>query len=491
MKVIDLFEHQKISKDKIEKISEEKFNWDTFDEYLQKIWEDRKLYVSDDKIFSDDSKGYDREEESNKSTQQIFEILGKTIKPQNYVGFVQSQGIRFNIFPKIFNPDRVEDNNKINKEKINRNKIWKHLLFYLSKSKLFNCPFSDADVDSLDTDDLLEILIYLFANYTKNTVWEEPYSFYEEVTEETTFIKGRLDFPGYIRENLTKGRWQYFTCNHEPFQYDNLLNRIIKFTCRYLQSYCKESASSEILSSILFILDEVSDVKCTTRDCSKVKLNPLFENYKTILDMCKMFLENLSINNEDEENSNFSFLVPMEKIFEAFVFNSLNEICKEKEKIYYVESQSKKNFAIREDSKITAFEIRPDILLKKGKDVQAILDTKYKFRDFSKTEPERNKAGVSQSDIYQMVSYAVGIGCTSCYLIYPKRFNWISPNADDFVTFSIQSGLLNSLDIKITAVNIPVTSEEENYFKMKMEIEKGIKASFEKILSLKEVVLLE
>ena len=74
-------------------------------------------------------------------------------------------------------------------------------------------------------------------------------------------------------------------------------------------------------------------------DCNEVKLNRLQEDYNIVLNFCEMFLGNSSIARcKDENKLNFCFLVPMELVFEDFIFNFIkNNISK-----YYKEINKQK-----------------------------------------------------------------------------------------------------------------------------------------------------
>src|SRR5690606_37900674 len=74
-----------------------------------------------------------------------------------------------------------------------------------------------------------------------------------------------------------------------------------------------------------FILHDVSDVCCTAEDCDKVRLNPLFEDHRQILSLCKLYLSNQVIDMEHEDSRNFCFLIPMEYVFEDFIFGFISD----------------------------------------------------------------------------------------------------------------------------------------------------------------------
>ena len=70
-------------------------------------------------------------------------------------------------------------------------------------------------------DDFLELLIYIFANYTSEILASQPFQAYQTVDKELPYLKGSLSFDNYTKHNLSTGNWQHFYCIHQPFEYDN------------------------------------------------------------------------------------------------------------------------------------------------------------------------------------------------------------------------------------------------------------------------------
>jgi 5-methylcytosine-specific restriction endonuclease McrBC regulatory subunit McrC len=73
------------------------------------------------------------------------------------------------------------------------------------------------------------------------------------------------------------------------------------------------------------------------------------------------------------------------------------------------------------DSKKLFAQFKPDIILKKGEEIQVVLDCKYKKTNIIPEDDEVDVAMPSPSDIYQMVSYMVGLNCPHGVLVYPKN----------------------------------------------------------------------
>ena len=394
-----------------------------FVNYLSGVWQSRNRYIE---VSDEISEEEQQEQKLQKQRFFDFTVDGK-ISARNYVGVVQYEGLRIEIYPKIFADDETEN---VKKWQLN-------LLYWLTYCRKIKFPFSLADVSKLKFDDYLELLIYVFANYTEEIISQQPFQAYQTAEEETSFLKGRLSFDNYTKHNLTTGKWQNFYCSHEPFVYDNHFNRIIKYVTRRLSVITENHLNKEKLNEILFLLNDVSDILCTAEDCEKVKLNPLYDDHNHILGLCKLYLSNQVIDMDSEDSRNFCFLVPMEYIFEDFVFGFISG----KWPALNLSGQSTDFLATNQGSNV--FQIKNDIYIKD----KLIIDTKYKIR----ASGDGLKEGVSQSDLYQMVSYALRRNCTDVLLLYPEMKSALNAPA----VFQIQSDMLpENLNINIRSLDI-------------------------------------
>ncbi|NCT93066.1 MAG: hypothetical protein GXC72_01470 [Chitinophagaceae bacterium] len=393
-----------------------------FVNYLSGVWQNRNRYVESTEELTEE------EQQAEKIQRQRFfdfTVDGK-ISARNYVGVVQYDGIRVEVYPKIFADDEAENT-----------KQWQlNMLYWLSYCRKVKFPFSFADVSKLQFDDFLELLIYIFANFTEDVISNQPFQAYQTVGEESPFLKGRISYEEYTKNNLTTGKWQNFFCNHEPFVYDNLFNQIVKYVTKRLLAVSENYLNQERLNEILFILNDVSDIPCSANDCDKVKLNPLFAEHKHILDLCRLYLSNQVIDLEDEDSNNFCFLLPMEYIFEDFIFGFVSD----KWPALNIRSQSTDYLALSKGSSV--FQIRNDIYIPD----KLIIDIKYKIR----SNNDGLKKGVSQTDLYQMIGYAIRRNCNNLLLLYPES----KINAENAV-FEVPSIMLAE-DIIIEAKNIDI-----------------------------------
>jgi 5-methylcytosine-specific restriction enzyme subunit McrC len=171
-----------------------------FVNYLTNVWQNRNRYIELNEEVSEEAQ---QEEKIQKQRFFDFTIDGD-ISARNYVGVVQFEDIRIEVYPKIFSEDKT---NNVKKWQLN-------LLYWLTYCRKIKFPFSFADVSKLIFDDYLELLVYIFANFTEEILSQQPFQAYQKVEEETSFLKGRLSFEDYTKHNLSTGKWQNFYCTH-------------------------------------------------------------------------------------------------------------------------------------------------------------------------------------------------------------------------------------------------------------------------------------
>lgn len=209
-----------------------------------------------------------------------------------------------------------------------------------------------------------------------------------------------------MRSNLSNGQWQELQTQYTPLQFDNAFNQVVKYTATQLLPIASEK-TLPLLQSLLFTMHEVSEQTFTVADCEKITINRLYENHQQVLHMCRYFLANEKFCPPQQTGPYYSFLVPMERVFELFVTGFIRQHFSQLQP----QVQSRDYLATIQGQK--AFQIRNDIWLPEE---NVIIDMKYQLLD---AESEDIKKRVSQTDLYQMLAYAVGRRSTQVHLIYP------------------------------------------------------------------------
>jgi 5-methylcytosine-specific restriction enzyme subunit McrC len=431
------------------------FNWlkvekpDQLRSYLDEAWADQHLMFIDEM----NDEWSDRDEEVSARRQPFLAFDGNSIKARNYVGFIQTAELHLELYPKVFKHQRCDPL-----------LILRHLFFWFDYCRRWKFPFSKTDLEGLENISLPELLIRLMGSRMLDTVEEQPISLFETIDEKLSTPKGKIDFQKYLSSGLINGNQHIIDCIHQPFLFDNKMNRVIKYCTRVLMNKTKFAETQRILEQLLFILDEVEDVPCSYRDLDQIVLNPLFSSYEDIKNICSLVLQQMVYSNKQYELANWSLLFPMEYVFEDFIAGFIEKKFSSEWEVTYQRP------VMHLCAEPKAFRMRHDIMLtmKSNAEKKVIIDTKYKIRVAGfKSEA---KKGIVQSDMYQMLSYAVRRGCTEVLLIYPNIDERL--NKED--AFVIRPGFDIKEEIKISAVEVPFWSLKDFA---------GLPASLEKVIS--------
>jgi 5-methylcytosine-specific restriction enzyme subunit McrC len=409
-------------------------NPQTLKSYLHTIWQEQ--YAP---LIQDLGVEYFPENEfpTKNNFQPFLSFDGHNVRARNYIGFIQIDNLHLEIYPKVFKNQQAKPALML-----------RHLFFWFDYCRKWKFPFTKSDLDRIDDVELPELIIYLMASKMLETVSLSPISLYQPVQESLFSPKGRISFSRYLTSGFINGNQHIIECDHEPFVFDNRLNRVIKYTSRLLLNKTKFAENQNILQELIFILDEVEDQACSYYDLETVVLNPLFLEYAEIKDICKIVLQQLLYSNQQYDLSQWSLLFPMEYIFEDFIAGFIENKFSLTWKVEY--QKSNMNLSTVPES----FRMQHDIFLTSRKDEskKIIIDTKYKLRDGNFKQDK--KKGIYQPDLYQMVSYALRRGCNEVLILYPNIDEGLS-QSDSFI---IESGFPGSDKISIIAAEVPFWS---------------------------------
>jgi 5-methylcytosine-specific restriction enzyme subunit McrC len=419
--MINLFEYQ----NKVDTLA----SFDGLEGFLDEIWNSREK-----------NSFYSENDNDKIESQRFLQFIYKTneLKSNKYVGVIHYEGEKINLLPKIFyDGDKDYSENEINQ-------IQNHILWWLSYCRKIKFPNYQASLGSTKSD-FFEVLIYLFSKYTRELLSSSIYQQYEEVNRELSFIKGRLNTNEYINQNLSTGKWHKLNCTYDAFVFDNEFNRIIKYVTTLLFNVTGNHDNKKNLREILFILDEVSDERATAEQCARISFNHMFGEFETVRDYCQLFLTNCVSFDYKNDLKLFAFLLPMEYVFEDFIFGFIDKELEE------VTAKAQRSDTYLDEDK--TFNLKPDLWLK-TEEKSLIADTKYKIVYSDEKDP---KKGISQNDLYQMLAYAVRFEVDEIILFYPNTFKQAQ---EDNTELTIKDALAQDKEISVQAFQLPIINRE-------------------------------
>ena len=454
---------------------------DNLKQFLCEIWDKYKdIFPSSDVFDLDETSEEEQENIKRQKYQPFLRFDGPYIKARNYVGFIQNGEQVIEISPKVFK-DIIQSEPDLSEK--TRELMFNHYLFWLKYCDRWKFPFSSANLETYNQT-LPDIIIYLIAELFYNTISAQPLSLYQPVEEALLSPRGNINFKRYINKSIVYGKYQYIECDYEPYMYDNIVNRIIKHCVKLLINRTRFDKALQKLEEVLFILDEVEDVLCTINDANRITLNPYYDDYNNVIVICKNILNNQTYYYNKSSLKQWCLLFPMEVIFEQFIAGYL---ATNKDKIFKtatsinINRQESQKYLVKNAQGSDVFQMKHDIFLtiknSQYTERNIIVDTKYKLR--GQKEIKDNKKGVSQSDIYQMVSYALRRGCNDVVLLYPN----IDQEMREPDKFIVESGFSDKKIINVWVANVPFWTNTMDNFNIEDRFDKQLKDIFDMMVT--------
>ncbi len=419
--MINLFEYQN-------KVAEQD-SFKGLEEFLDVIWNNREK-----------NSFYSEKKDDRIESQRFLQFIYKSneLKSNKYVGVIHYKGKKINLLPKIFyNSEKEYSANEVTQ-------IHNHILWWLSYCRKIKFPNYQTSLGNTESD-FFEVLIYLFSKFTRELLNSSIYQQYEDINRELTFMKGRLNVNEYINKNLSTGSWHKLNCTFDAFVFDNEFNRIIKYVATLLFNNTSSQDNKKNLREILFILDEVLDVRATAEQCARISFNPMFGEFELVRDYCVLFLKSCISFDYKNDLKLFAFLLPMEYVFEDFIFGFIDK------EIKTVTAKAQRSDTYLDVGE--TFLLKPDLWIK-TEHKSIIADTKYKIVYSDEKDP---KKGISQNDLYQMLGYAVRFKVDEIILFYP---NTVSQNQERKTELTIRDALAGDKEILIKAFQLPIINRE-------------------------------
>ncbi|WP_294097350.1 hypothetical protein [Proteiniclasticum sp.] len=360
-----------------------------------------------------------------------------SLKIIHYVGFISKGNTCVQILPKIYEKSGISNDEEIKESMA----VLYKMIRYSSFNKVLQLP---EKIDSkLLEQDLLEIFIEIFADKVFRTYSSRMYREYIEIDENSSFIRGKIKVPETIRENLI--RKDKHIISYQSFEQDNVINNVVKTVILRLLGVSKSKEIRAKLKKALLFLEDARKIDLSLNLLNSVRFTRLNKDFKTVYEMARMFFLNLQPQNYEGEESVFSFLVPVNELFEQYLYKLFQENGK-----YQVRYQNKHRFAYF-DSGDSLMMVRPDIILEKDGKTAIVVDAKYKNPGYENGAYKN----INSSDLYQVYAYSRIYGVDKVALIYPS-FDEVQPVKQTIVLKDVQGKyqvIVYSVDLKGDALS--------------------------------------
>lgn len=370
-----------------------------------------------------------------------------SIQIMHYVGFLSRGKTRVQILPKIYEKAGIKGED----EKRESTRVLYNLLRVSDYNKVLHLP--ENLKSSLGKIDFLEIFIGIFADRIYKTYSTKMNREYLEIEENSAFIKGKICFQKTMKHNLLRRDLHYV--NYQSFEHDNAINNVVKTVAIRLMQYTRDSENRKNLKKALMFLDDAKQIELSLPLIQSVRFTRLNMEFESVFSMAKMFYMNLQPENFAGEESVFSFLIPVNDLYEHYLYKLFSEIDG-----YSAKHEDVRSFAATCEGK-NILRVKPDILVINNNKIVLVADAKYKNPCFDKG----NYNNINRDDIYQVFAYAKVYGIKKAALIYPLF--------DDTPTPKIRIVLKDDageIELNILCVDIKKNNLEEVKAQLKEEL---------------------
>lgn len=365
-----------------------------------------------------------------------------SVQIKNYVGFIQKGKTKIQVLPKIYWGSEIQ-NNEIEDS-----------MSFLFRLLRISGYFSFKALDEIDIAPIkknaFEILIRIFIDMFLKEFNKVPNFEYISRIEKQQIIKGKILFLETLKQNSSS--CHQHVVEYDEFSIDNKLNQIFKYIILELIKSTNDSQNKMKLRQGLVLLEEVSTLNITVEFFNSIQLTRQHQQYYSLFNFAKLFFFNNQPGLSAGKERTFSFLIPLNLLFEKTVKVILQDI----ESINSnIKLKYHNHLYFGTENKEDRFRLEPDFLLtwkdgNKKPNTIAVLDTKFK-------DPIRNEnAKISDSDLYQLTTYATAYATNFIFVIYPVFLN--SPSKET----CIAKYYLKTRDIKtkLVLLQIDITKDD-------------------------------
>jgi len=375
-------------------------------------------------IFEDRLMNINLNSDEQKAILKLRELIGSnnlrvyydgSVQVMHYVGFFTIEKISIQILPKV-----IEDVNNFNDQDV-MNWSMKALYNMLKESEFNNVlELPEAIELNLNEHSFLEIFISIFARKVLNYYEKSIYREYKVENQDVTFIKGKININNTIKHNI-KGSHLH-NVSFDELTENNVFNSIIKTILLKLLSFTQSAENKKLIRKCLVFFDSTNLIELSIPLFDNLKFSRLNEKLRVLINMARMFYSNLAPEYQIGKQTIFSFLIPVNQLFEYYVYRKL---CKDNTlKIMY---QKEFGFLkLYSQKKI----IKPDYIILDDLNIKYVGDAKYKIVD------PTNFRDFNNSDLYQIYTYLKINDSKIGFLYYPQT---IGSHRKDIEIESVES----------------------------------------------------
>ena len=328
---------------------------------------------------------------------KYFQFGLNYVKFTQYVGVIQVGDKVIQVLPKA---DRKEENSEASRDR------WQEALLTMLRS-VHNLQLTSTTESHLHKrrSNILDFFFGLYLSDVEDLVRRGLVKRYRRTKENCNALKGRIDFPRHIQQNLI--HQERFFVEHQVYDTDHLLHALLKEAVAIVKGLAQDPAIAGRAKNIEWAFEQVRDQRLDQGAMDRIVLDRRTQPYARAVQLAKMIVLNHAPDIKGGSMPLIGLMFDMNVLFERFVYRQLRKAQpKFAVNELIVRGQAKQLFWQKKH-------IRPDIVLdyvKEGIRQRVIVDTKWKV-------PANGKP--SDDDLKQMFVYNIQFDAERSVLLYP------------------------------------------------------------------------
>ncbi|PAV27797.1 ATP-dependent helicase [Virgibacillus profundi] len=349
-------------------------------------------WITEDDIGADQYEELIKYIEDKYPDNRIIEQRYKSLRFINYVGVIVCSAVRYEIIPKI---------------NLSKDDERKALLSMLTVTNFLPISFHEKVKTGEGKNDLLSVFLAAFLERLLSELKKGMYKTYEEHSDNLHVLKGKLELTQHIRKNAFQKTKAY--CSYDEYTENNLLNQLFKAALFIVRQHTDKHVLKLHLKKCLGYLEEVDLINFNVTKLNQNFFNRQNQRFRDAALFAKMIIEHASIYSQGKQSSSFSFLFPMNLLFEKYIEVALREVVGTDN---VISQHAEKRLLKNRKSGRQNILLKPDFVINDS----LIVDTKWKSATY------RDRSTYNQADIYQMYAYVTAYqDANRCFLLYPKQ----------------------------------------------------------------------
>jgi 5-methylcytosine-specific restriction enzyme subunit McrC len=324
------------------------------------------------------------------------------------VGVIAGRGCSLEILPKV-DPADVEEAGTVRRR----------LVHMLDVALGLGLSVGDATSMAHRAESLLDLFIAQFADRLLGEVRHGLPRQYRAREDDLRALRGRLDIVRQFTVHAV--RPDRLACRFDMLDAGTPLLRIMKACVVLLARHARAQETRRKLAELRFLLADVSDVARRDLPWTEIRIDRASGRWRTLLALAKLLLGQhwQQTHADPRQPEGITLLFPMHELFERYVAVQARRAVAPLGLEVVAQGGFEDCLGEWRPGEVCrgrVFRTRPDILVRRGGKVLAVVDTKWKALS---ADPLDRRHGVSQADVYQLMAYARLYRCDRLLLLYP------------------------------------------------------------------------